>query len=117
MVPRKRFESASEYYASTPEEVRIILEQIRAVIQSAVPGSIETFSYQMPAFKLGRIFIFFAAFEKHIGVYPPLRGNPELQVLIAPYRGPKGNLKFSLSEPIPYELIGKLAQALAAEGG
>jgi hypothetical protein len=44
-----------------------------------------------------------------------VRGDPELQNELLPYRGDKGNLKFPLREPIPYELIGRVASALARE--
>jgi hypothetical protein len=34
---------------------------------------------------------------------------------LLPFSGEKGNLKFPLNQPIPYELIGKVAVALAKE--
>ena len=67
----------------------------------------------MPAFKLSRIFIFYAAFQKHIGVYPPLHADPDLVAELTPYRGEKGNLKFPLDQPMPYNLIARVAKALA----
>ena len=69
----------------------------------------------MPAFKLDRVFFFFAAFKTHIGIYPPVKGDPALQKELLPYRGEKNNLKFPLDEPIPYELIGRVAVALSRE--
>ena len=115
MSPRQRFENIDDYFASVPEEVRPILEQVRQTIKAAVPEAVDTIGYQMPAFKRGKVFIFYAAFKSHIGIYPPLAGHPELQAELARYRGPKGNLKFPLDEAIPYKLIGRLAQALADE--
>ena len=66
----------------------------------------------MPAFKLDRVFFYFAAFKQHIGVYPPVKGDRELQNELLPYRGDKGNLRFLLRESIPYELIGRVASAV-----
>jgi uncharacterized protein YdhG (YjbR/CyaY superfamily) len=76
------------------------------------PAAVETISYQMPAFKAGRVFIYFAAFKNHIGIYPPVRGNKDLEQDLVPYRGPKGNLKFPLNEPIPFDLIECVVEAL-----
>jgi uncharacterized protein YdhG (YjbR/CyaY superfamily) len=59
----------------------------------------------MPAFKLHGILVYFAAFKDHIGVYPPISGDEKLEKELAPFKGPKGNLKFPLDEPIPYALI------------
>lgn len=115
MSDRPKFSSIDEYIASTPAEVRRILEDIRQVVRDRVPGATETIGYQMPAFRLGKVFFYFAAFKKHIGIYPPVTGDKALQQALLPYRGEKGNLKFPLDQPIPYDLIGRVAAALSHE--
>lgn len=115
MSERSRFESIDAYIAAAAPEVRPVLEEIRRTIQQRVPGAAEAISYQMPAFRRPTVFIYFAAFKKHIGVYPPVQGDDALAADLLPYRGEKGNLKFPLSEPIPYDLIGRVAEALAQE--
>lgn len=115
MSERPRFETMDSYIAAAPPEVRPILEQLRRTIHDAVPNATETISYQMPAFRLKSVFIYFAAFTNHIGVYPPVSGDEALAAELQRYRGPKSNLKFPLDEPIPYELIGRVAEALAQE--
>ena len=66
----------------------------------------------MPAFTLrGRILIYFAAFNKHIGLYPPVRGDKTFTREAAPYAGEKGNLRFPLDAPIPYALITKIVKS------
>jgi uncharacterized protein YdhG (YjbR/CyaY superfamily) len=69
----------------------------------------------MPAFREGKVFIYFAAFKNHIGIYPPVSGDKKLEESLAPYRGPKGNLKFPLNEPMPIDLIKRVAKALHNE--
>ena len=59
----------------------------------------------MPAFRQHGILVYFAAWAKHIRMYPPISGNKTLEKAIARYAGPKGNLQFPLDEPIPYDLI------------
>jgi hypothetical protein len=71
----------------------------------------------MPAFRLGKFFFYFAAFKTHIGVYPPLKEPLGLVEELTAYRGPKDNLTFPHSEPLPLELIGRIAEALANEYG
>jgi uncharacterized protein YdhG (YjbR/CyaY superfamily) len=113
MKQQSKITDIDAYIASVSPEVREILQRIRQVVRIAVPAATETISYQMPAFKLDRVFFYFAAFKKHIGVYPPVKGDRKLQNELRPYRGDKGNLKFPLREPIPYKLIGRVASALA----
>ena len=60
-------------------------------------------------------FFYFAAFKKHIGIYPPVTQDAQLIQELAPYRGEKGNLSFPLGEPLPIDLIGRVAVALSRE--
>ena len=99
-----------EYIATASPEVRGILEQVRETIRKAAPEAEETISYMMPAFRQGGILVYFAAFKKHIGLFPPVSGDAEIERAIAPYAGPKGNLRFPLDRPIPYELIEKIVK-------
>jgi uncharacterized protein YdhG (YjbR/CyaY superfamily) len=103
------------YFASVPAAVRPLLESIQAEVELQVPGAQRCIGYAMPAFRRGRIFFYFAAFKKHIGVYPPVNHDPGLIAECARWRGPKGNLSFPLAEPLPIGLIGRVAAALAAE--
>ena len=115
MSQQKKFASIDEYLATVSPEVRPILEEIRKIVKRVVPAAEETISYQMPAFKLDYTFIYFAAFKKHVGIYPPVKGDTDLDAALLPYRGEKGNLKFPLDQPMPYQLIGRVAEALAAQ--
>ena len=94
-----------EYIATAPSEVQPILEKIRRIVRGAAPGAQELISYRMPAFRLHGILVYFAAFKHHVGLYPPVSGDAELERALRPYAGPKGNLKFPLDRPIPYGLI------------
>lgn len=98
-----------DYIGSFPADVRAILTQIRRTIRSAVPDAEECISYRMPAFKRDGIVVFFAAFKRHIGLYPPVTGNAALVKAAARYAGEKGNLRLPLDRPIPYGLIERIA--------
>ncbi len=115
MAEKPAFANIDDYIASASPHAKLILEEIRRLIQASVPDAKETISYQMPAFKLGHTFIYFAAFKKHIGVYPPVTTNNALMAELQPFAGEKGNLKFPLDQPMPYELIGRVAVALAQQ--
>ena len=110
MVPRPTFGSVDAYIASFPPHVEAILQRIRATVREAAPEAHEVISYKMPAFRQHGILLYFAAFTNHIGLYPPISGDPILERALARYAGPKGNLRFSLEEPIPYRLIARIAK-------
>jgi uncharacterized protein YdhG (YjbR/CyaY superfamily) len=69
----------------------------------------------MPAFRGHGIIVYFAAFKGHIGVFPPVHGDTRLDEELARYRGPKGNLRFPLNEPMPYDLIERVVDLRARQ--
>src|SRR5229473_6877171 len=110
MTDRSAPKNIDEYIAAFSPEVQAILEKIRLTIRQAAPEAEEKISYKMPAFTLDGDLIYFAAFKKHIGIFPPVQGDDNLNKEISRYRGEKGNLKFPLDEPIPYALIRRLVK-------
>jgi len=102
--------SVDEYIAAFSPEVQAILERIRQTARTAAPEAEETISYQMPTLKQGGVLVHFAAFKNHIGLYPPVSGDADLEKAVAPYAGEKGNLKFPLDQPIPYDLIERIVK-------
>ena len=98
------------YIAARSPDVRAVLEKVRATIRKAAPGARETISYRIPAFTLNGVLVYFAAFKGHIGLYPPITGDPKLEQRLARHAGPKGNLRFSLDRPIPYGLIERITR-------
>lgn len=113
MKAHPAFTSIDDYIKAAAPKARPILRKIRALIRKAVPGAQGEIRYQMPAFRKGRVFIYFAAFKAHVGIFPPVKGDPKLQAALERYRGPKGNLRFPMDEPMPYALIRRVAVTLA----
>jgi uncharacterized protein YdhG (YjbR/CyaY superfamily) len=95
-----------EYIAACAPDVRAILKRIRLTVRNAVPDAQETISYRMPTFTLHGVLVHFAAFRKHIGLYPPVRGDAKLK---------KAILKFPLDQPIPYGLIERIVKHRAKQ--
>jgi uncharacterized protein YdhG (YjbR/CyaY superfamily) len=99
-----------DYIAGFSDDLQEILQKIRMTIREAAPDAEETISYQMPAFKLKGMLVYFGAFKKHIGLFPPVTGDEKLMREASVYAGPKGNLKFPLDQPIPYALISEIVK-------
>jgi uncharacterized protein YdhG (YjbR/CyaY superfamily) len=105
---KKTPSNIDEYISGFAPDVQEILEAIRATIRSAAPEAKETISYRIPAFTQGGVLVYFAAFNHHIGFYPPVKGDAALMKAISRYAGEKGNLQFPLDRPIPYALIKRI---------
>lgn len=98
------------YIAQFPRDVQAILQEVRRTIRAAAPEAQEVISYSMPAFRQHGILVYFAAWKKHVGLYPPIRGDAALERAAAKYAGPKGNLQFPLDEPMPHGLIARIVK-------
>jgi len=114
MAPAPKARNIDEYIAAFPTDVQAILQRIRRTVAKAAPAAREKISYAIPAFELDGQLVYFAAFKRHIGFYPPVR-DPKLKKEAAVYAGEKGNLRFPFDEPIPYALITKIVKARIKE--
>ena len=111
-----QFVTIDDYLKSLPEDVRIILEEVRRKILNAAPAADETISYGMPTITLnGRYLVYFAAWKHHIGLYPIPTTNEVFERELAPYRAAKGTVRFPLRRPVPYDLIGRLVALLVEQ--
>ncbi len=104
-----------EYIAGFPPNIQEILHKVRETIRKAAPKATEVISYKMPAFRQHGNLVYFGAFKKHIGLFPPITADDKLKEEASKYAGPKGNLQFPLDKPIPYALIRKIVKARIKE--
>jgi uncharacterized protein YdhG (YjbR/CyaY superfamily) len=102
--------SIDEYIAAQPQGIRPLLQSIRETIRAAAPEAIEKISWQMPTFWQGENLIHFAAFKKHIGLYPGGEATTEFAERLAGYRTSKGTIQLTLDKPIDYELISDIVR-------
>ena len=110
-----KFKTVDKYFSTFPAAIQNKLQKIRSTIKKAAPEAEEVISYNMPAFKLNGMLVFYAAYKEHIGFYPSPSGVEEFRDEIAPYEAGKGTLQFSLEQPIPFELITRVVHFRAKE--
>jgi uncharacterized protein YdhG (YjbR/CyaY superfamily) len=100
-----------EYIAGFAHDVQELLEKVRMTIRKAAPDAQETISYQIPTFTLeGKYLIYFAAYKKHIGLYPAPRGIEKFKKELSVYEGGKGTVRFPFDKPIPFGLIERIVK-------
>ena len=110
MVSQKKFTNIDEYIDSFPKDVASILQTVRQIVKDEAPDAEETIKYQMPTFTLNGNLVYFGAWKRHIGMYPPVSENAPFKQELAPYEGPKGNYQFPLDKPLPIPLIRKIVR-------
>ena len=111
MTSKPKFTTMDAYIASVPKDIQDILEKIRQTIRKAAPDAVEAISYQIPTFKLnGKNLVHFAAWKDHIGFYATPSGNAAFKKELSRYKVAKGSIQFPLDEPMPYDLVTKMAK-------
>jgi uncharacterized protein YdhG (YjbR/CyaY superfamily) len=115
-VSATHFDTVQEYLASFPDDVQVRLRAVQDRIRAAAPGADEVISYGIPTMRLeGRTLVHFAGWGKHISIYPTPDDLSTLEPQITPYVAGRGTLKFPNAEPLPLELIEKVAHVLVAQ--
>ena len=104
-----------EYIAGFPDDVQEILEKIRMTIRKAAPDAEETIKYQIPTFTLKGNLVSFAAYQKHIGLYPAPTGTLKFNKELSVYRAAKASVRFPLDKPIPLDLISQIVKLRVKE--
>lgn len=105
-----KISTIDDYIATFPEEVRSVLEQVRAAIQSAAPEATETISYAIPTFTQHGHLVHFAAFKHHIGFYATPTGHEAFDQELSGYKQGKGSVQFPLDQPMPLDLIRRIVR-------
>jgi len=97
------------YISQFPEDVQLILKEIRRVILEHAPDVAEEFAYGMPAYRLNKKpLVYFAAFKNHIGFYATPTGHEAFARELSGYKQGKGSVQFPLNRLIPFDLIARI---------
>lgn len=111
------YKSVDEYIGAQPKAGRGVLKRVRAILRAALPRGEEVISYQIPAYKQdGRTVIYSAGWKAHYSLYPVSeRLVAALGEDPAPYTFSKGTMRLPLDEPVPANLIARIAKLCAKD--
>jgi uncharacterized protein YdhG (YjbR/CyaY superfamily) len=101
----KKVKDVAAYLALQPPGVRAQLEMIRKIVLQVVPGVEEKISYGMPAYSYHGVLLYFAATQKHIGLYAMPAAIEAFRQELKPYDTSKGTIRFPLEKRLPATLI------------
>lgn len=103
------------YIADFPPPTQKLLEQMREAILKAAPDAAEVIGYNMPAYRLQGVLLYFAGYKGHIGFYPSGSAIEAFQQELSVYKGAKGSVQFPLDKPLPVALITKMVKLRVKE--
>ncbi|MEA2077849.1 MAG: DUF1801 domain-containing protein [Candidatus Marinimicrobia bacterium] len=94
-----------DYISSYPPEIRERLKRTRECIRELIPEAEEVLAYGVPAFKLKKIVVMYAAHKKHIGFYPLPETIKAFKNKLKDYRFAEGTVQFPHNKELPLALI------------
>jgi uncharacterized protein YdhG (YjbR/CyaY superfamily) len=103
--------SVDEYLAAVDEPARAKLVRMRALIRSVLPPeATEVISYRMPAFRLKKVLVWYAAFSNHCSLFPTAATIDAFKDELKGFETAKGTIHFPLDKPLPAALIKKIVK-------
>ena len=110
-------QTIAEYIVRHPEYTQTYLRQINDTIRGALPDAVPKLSWSMPTYWKKRNLIQFAAFKKHVGLYPGPAAVEAFADQLNGYRTSKGTIQFPYDKPLPLDLIAEIAKWCGKEYG
>ncbi len=104
------FKTVDDYLSTLPTQTKSILKELRKTIKEAAPQAEELISYNMPAFKLNGMLVWYAAYKTHIGFYPAPAAIKVFKDELTGYKTSKGAIQFPVEKTIPATLIKKIVK-------
>ena len=109
--------SIEEYIKRQPESAQPYLRMVNNAVREAIPDAAEKISWSMPTYWKGQNLIQFAAFRKHIGLYPGPEAVEAFAGRLCGYRTSKGTIQLPYEKPLPLDLIREIAKWCRQEYG
>ena len=104
------FSTVEEYISGFPAKTKALLKEMRKLIKETAPEAEEVISYNMPAFKLNGILVYYAGNKAHIGLYPTASPIQVFKDELTGYKTSKGAIQFPVEKGIPASLIKKIVK-------
>jgi len=105
-----RFQTVDEYIKAQNPAFRPGLKLLRQTIRKAAPEAEEVISYNMPAYKLNGILVYFAQHQSHIGFYALPHAITSFDEEIRKYKTSKATIQFPNNNPLPVKLLTKIVK-------
>jgi uncharacterized protein YdhG (YjbR/CyaY superfamily) len=110
----RKYKSVDDYFSDQPEPTVTRLNEMRGIIKAAAPEAEELISYNMPAYKLKGMLVYYAGYKNHIGFYPA-GSVKQFTDKLKGYKTSKGTIQFPVGKMIPVSLVKAIVKARVQE--
>ena len=102
--------NVDEYINAFPDPVQKKLNELRSILKEVAPDATEELKWGKPVFVEKRILFSFAGFKNHMMFMPTGPSLEPFKDELKDYKTGKDTVQFAYDQPIPKELITKIAR-------
>lgn len=101
--------TVDEYIDAAPQQAKQKLMELRSILKEVAPNAKEAIKWGSPVFEEKRILFSYAAFKSHINFMPTRTTVDVFKDELANYTTGKDTIQFPYDQPLPEDLIRKIA--------
>jgi uncharacterized protein YdhG (YjbR/CyaY superfamily) len=109
-MAKKRPATIEEYIEAAPPEARSHLRQMHRILKSVAPEGTEAIKWGVPVFWERGVLFGFAGYKAHISFGPGAAAIEHFSKELAKYKTGKGTMQIPYDQPIPEDLIRRIAE-------
>lgn len=110
-----KFNTVDEYIDTIPATVLPMALQLRDIIMKAAPKAEECLSYNMPAYRMGGVLVYWCVFKQHIGFFPTSSPIVVFADQLKNFKTSKGTIQLPFDKPLPKTLIRNIVKYRIAQ--
>lgn len=99
-----------EYIARYDGDVKLRMEELRALIHSCAPGIGEKIAWGMPTFMLNGNLVHFAGEKRHLGFHPGASAVTAFSEQLRGYHCGVSSIQLPYDKPMPWELLREIVE-------
>lgn len=101
--------TVEEYINSFPDAARQKIKELRSILKEVAPEATEELKWGKPVFIEKRILFSYAGFKNHLMFMPTGPSMQPFKDELKEFKTGKDTIQFSYNQPLPIELIKKIA--------
>ena len=102
--------TVDDYIESAPEEAQQKLIELRAILKEVAPKATEAIKWGSPVLEEKRILFAYTAHKSHLNFMPTHSAMAPFKKKLGAYKTGKDTIQFPYDQPLPQDLIRKIAQ-------
>ncbi len=109
-MDKKKPETVEEYIEQLPENAQLKIKELRSILKRIAPKAKEGLKWGKPVFELETILFAYSAHKSHLSFIPTGPALKPFEKELTEYTTKKDSVQFSFNNPLPENLILKIAE-------